>query len=112
MPDFGVCSSNEERCGLSFESYTLNRLFNIIAAIQARTLSGGNADELTPHLSEFIRFFQTGAFCSQCTSPLVRVTQSTAGLAADNEERRRRIRLNQVLDAGYKLQAMGVLPVS
>ena len=112
MPDFGVCSSNEERCGLSFESHTLNRLFGTIAAIEARRRSGGNADELTPHLSEFIRFFQTGAFCSQCTSPLVRVTQPTAGLAADNEERRRRVRLNKVLDAGYKLQAMGVLPVS
>src|SRR3989442_10547787 len=86
MPDFGVCSSNEERCGLSFESYTLNRLFGIIAAIEERTLSGGNADELTPHLSEFIRFFQTGAFCSQCSSPLVCVTQPTAGLAADRSE--------------------------
>ncbi len=111
MPDFGVCSSNEERCGLSFESYTLNRLFGIIAAIEERTLSGGNADELTPHLSEFIRFFQTGAFCSQCSSPLVCVTQPTAGLAADSEERRRRVRSNQVLGAGYKLRAMGVLPV-
>src|SRR2546425_5909355 len=85
MPDFGVCSSNEERCGLSFESHTLNRLFGVIAAIEERTLSGGNADELTPHLSEFIRFFQTGAFCSQCSSPLVCVTQPTAGLAADSE---------------------------
>jgi hypothetical protein len=105
----GVCRSKEERCGLSFESHALTKMYQLIHTIQARTLSGGDAHELKPQLSEFLVFFQRGDSCSQCGNPLERSKLATAGID-DVAEYNRKLNLNRILEAADKLQAMGVLP--
>ena len=108
--EIGVCSSQEERCGLSFESHSLTRMYQLIHTIQARTMSGGDAHDLKPQLSQFLLFFQSGDSCSQCGSPLERFKQKTAGID-EVAEYNRKLKLNQILEAADKLQAMGVVAV-
>ncbi|MGA7128618.1 MAG: hypothetical protein WBZ19_20045 [Chthoniobacterales bacterium] len=110
MPDFGVCSS-EERCGLSYQNAGLSRLRDLIKVIEERRLAGGNADQLLPRLDAYLRFFQEGIYCSECGGHLIKMTRPTADLAADNEEYRRIVRANEILDGMHRLQALGKLPV-
>jgi len=58
----------------------------------------------------FALFFQFGTHCSRCGQFLYRVIQPTADLQTESEEYIRRSKLNAVLDAGYQLQAWGILP--
>ena len=46
MHDYGVCSSSQERCCLSYEILGLRPLLELINAIQQRKFKGGDADEL------------------------------------------------------------------
>jgi hypothetical protein len=109
VTDFGLCSGSEERCGLSFESHGLTPLFDIIRVIEARRLEGHKADNLVERLHGYLKFFQDGQFCSNCSSKIT-TTQPTAQLNSGSEEYRRAVRANQALDARDRLQALRVLP--
>jgi hypothetical protein len=111
MPDFGVCPSTEERCGLSYQSFALNRLPELIDVIQRRRLDGHDADELLPQLSRFVGFFQDAIFCSDCKAPLIKTIRPTADLVRDTEEYRQTTRANKMIEAMHQLQALGKLEV-
>jgi hypothetical protein len=111
MHNYGVCSSNEERCGLSYDSFGLRPLPELINVIQQRRLKGGDANELLPRLDVFIKFFQEGQVCSGCGGDLFKVTRPTASLAQGTEEYKRTTKMNEVIDAMHQLQALGRLAV-
>jgi hypothetical protein len=110
MPDFGVCSDDTGRCGLSYQSFGISRLPDQIHVIQERRLRGGNADELVPHLKRFVRFFQEGVVCSECGNGLIKLTRPTAQLPRDSEGYKRIARANEMIEAMHQLQALGILP--
>src|SRR5579883_317556 len=109
MTTYGVCPSSEERCGLSFESARIDRLFELLRVIQARSLAGGNSRELLPHLRQFVTFFQSSDSCGHCGQPLSFITQPTAGLDPDSAEYRHTRRVNELLDKIPVLQNLGIL---
>lgn len=111
MADFGVCTSSEERCGLSYQSLALNRLPDLIGVIQRRRLDGRDADELLPQLNRFLRFFQEGSFCSECKGPLIKTVRPTVHLKRDSQEYQEATRANEMIEAMYQLQALGKLEV-
>jgi hypothetical protein len=111
MAGFGICSSNEKRCGLSYESPRVSRLFGLIRTIHQRRSSGNNADDLLPHLTGFVDFFQEGISCRQCGGDLVLVTKATAGLPEGNPERNQAEQQNEALQAGYEMQGFGILRI-
>jgi len=100
MPDVGVCGGNPNDCRLSFMNRDLDGLLNRLRD------EGPNIATLRP----FATFFQADPICAECGQATVRLTQPTAGLATEGEEYMRLTRLNQLLEAGYRLQEMGVLP--
>jgi hypothetical protein len=110
MPDFGVCVSNPDQCELSCERPALEDLPRRIGAVEQMQKIGSDIQAQVPHLTHFNPFFQAGAFCSKCSGRLALVTQPTEGLPANSDERRRTVKANQLLEAGYRLQALGVLP--
>jgi hypothetical protein len=111
MPDFGVCPSSEERCGLSYESFGLARLPELVSVIQQRGLEGRDAGQLLPQLNRFLHFFQEGIFCSDCKAPLIRTVRPTAHLARDTKEYKETTKANQMIEAMHQLQALGKLEV-
>lgn len=111
MPDYGICSSSKERCGLSYQSHGLARLPELIRVIQQRRLEGHDANNLRPELGAFVRFFQDRAFCSECGAILIKITHPTARLAPDSAEYRRTAKANEMIEAMHELQALAILPV-
>jgi hypothetical protein len=109
MAGIGICSNTEERCGLSFASPRLSRLFGLLRTIQHRRNSGVNADELLHHLNEYVDFYQQGEACLHCGGVLVLATRPTSLLLDGSPERTQVERQNQVLQAGYDLESMGIL---
>jgi hypothetical protein len=111
VADLELCSSSEDRCGLSFEGHGLTPLFDLIRVIEARCLEGRNADDFVARLHGYVKFYQTGQFCSNCHSELIRTSRPTVQLNPSSEEYRRAARTNQALDARDRLQALRVLPL-
>jgi len=109
MSDSGVCEN--EDCGLSYKRPALKVLFERITVVEDRERRGADTSNLMPFLEHFAEIFQFGEFCSKCGKVLYRVTQPTAGLQPGSSEYARRTQLNDLLGAGYKLQAWGVLPM-
>jgi len=110
MPAFGVCSSPAEKCSLSFDRPALGALFRRIEALDRHRAAGSDADVEIPFLKPFLEFFQSGVSCSRCKGLLAVGTQPTAGIAGNSDEYRRTVKLNRVLEAGYRLQSLGILP--
>jgi hypothetical protein len=110
VADFGLCTSSQDRCGLSVENHALDRLLRLLQTLEAKRLAGSNADVEVPIIAHFREFFQTDVNCQNCGSLLARVTQPTSGLPREGEEYIRRSRMNQIFDAGYKMQAEGIIP--
>jgi hypothetical protein len=109
MADFGVCEN--EDCGLSYNRPALKALFERIVVVEDRERRHADVMDMLPYLKHFEVFFQVQQTCSKCGKPLYRVTQPTAGLPAGSREYNRRTQLNDLLGAGYKLHARGVLPM-
>jgi len=109
--NFGVCVSHSDNCELSSERPSLDDLPRRIAVAEAQGSRGIDSQLTKSSLAHFLPFFQTGPFCSKCKGPLEFVTQPAAGLSEDSDERRRIESINRLLDAGSKLQAMGILPL-
>jgi hypothetical protein len=109
MAGFGVCENEE--CELSYNRPALKGLFERIVVVEARERRYANATDILPYLKHFEQFFQSSEICSKCGKFLYRVTQPTAGLQAGSTEHIRRTHLNDLLNAGYKLQSWGVLPI-
>jgi hypothetical protein len=89
----------------------LTGLFTRIDVINGMEERKADVSGMLPHLKPFTLFFQFGTHCSKCGEFLYRVIQPTADLQTESEEYIRRSKLNALLDAGYQLQAWGVLPL-
>ena len=108
MADFGICENPD--CQVSYRSLSLAGLFSRINAINGMEKRKADVSGIMPHLKPFTLFFQFGTHCSRCGQFLYRVIQPTADLRTESEEYIRRSKLNALLNAGYQLQAWGVLP--
>jgi hypothetical protein len=106
MPAYGVCRSDENRCGLSYQTDAFSRLLELMRVIGERRLRGGNHAELMPQLDQYLHYFQNGEFCGDCGGGLTKVMQPTAALRADSEEYRTTSRANAVLEAKDRLIAL------
>ncbi len=108
MADFGICENQD--CELSYCRPSLAGLFRHIAF--ANNLEARQADisGVLPFLKHFEAFFQFRTECAKCGRFVYRVSQPTVDLQTESEEYIRRSKLNAMLDAGYQLQAWGVLP--
>ena len=111
MADFGVCINQRDNCELSCERPSLNVLPRRMAVAEAEEIRGIDSQLARSSLKHFLPFFQTGPRCSKCYGRLGFVTQPTAGLPAASDKRRRLESMNRLLEAGYKLQAMGIIPL-
>ena len=111
MADFGVCTNDADRCSLSSGRRSLDSIFRRLEALERHQAAGSNADVEIRFLKPFLVFFQAGGFCTICKLPLARAIQPTKDLAPDSEEYRRIVRLNQVLESGYRLQSLGFIPL-
>jgi hypothetical protein len=111
MADIGVCTNAAYRCSLSFERPSLGYLFQRLDALERHRAAGSDANVEIPLLKPFLEFFQAGSFCKECGCSLAHTIQPTKDLAPDSEEYRRIVRLNQVLDSGYRLQSLGLIPL-
>ncbi len=109
MPHYGVCSSGEVRCGLSYQNHALARLPELIRVTQQSRHEGHDADELIPKLDGFVRFFQEGLFCSECSGPLLKMMRPTTRFAPESEEYRRTVKANAMVEAVDYLKAVGKL---
>ena len=109
MTTYGVCSSPEEQCALSFNGPDVDKLFELLRVIEQRSLEGRNPDELVPQLKRFARLFQASETCSQCGQLLSSTTQPTAGLQQESVEYERTVRLNRLLDSVTTLQNLAIL---
>jgi hypothetical protein len=107
MADFGICENPD--CQLSYRSLSLTGLFSRIDVINGMEERKADVSGILPQLKPFTLFFQFGTHCSKCGEFLYRVIQPTADLQTESEEYIRRSKLNALLDAGYQLQAWGVL---
>ncbi len=110
MADFGVCTNGGDRCSLSIERPSLDALFRRLEALERHRAAGSNADVEIHLLEHFLEFFQAREFCSVCNGPLARTIQPTAELAPASDEYRRTVRMNQLLESGYRLQTLGLIP--
>ena len=99
-----------EDCGLSYKRPALKSLFERIAVVEDRERRQVDVSDMMPYLKHFEEIFQFCEVCSKCGKVLYRVTQPTVGLQAGSSEHARLRQLNDLLGAGYKLQAWGVLP--
>jgi len=82
-----------------------------MAVVEAQEIRGIDSQLAKSYVKHFLPFFQTGPRCSKCYGPLGFVTQPTASLPAASDKRRRLESMNRLLEAGYKLQAMGIIPL-
>ncbi len=110
MSDFGVCGSHARDCSLSFERVSLDVLLSHIDALERHRAAGNNADLEIPLLRPFLVFFQPDVACSCCKGQLARGTEPTAELPPNGDEYKQRVSRNRVLEAGYRLQSLRVLP--
>jgi len=111
MADFGVCTNVADQCTLSIERPSLDSLFRRLEALERRRAVGSDADVEIRFLKSFLEFFQSGGFCTVCNGLLEHTTQPTKDLAHYSEEYRQIIRLNRVLESGYRLQSLGLIPL-
>ena len=111
MPNFGVCINQRDNCELSCQRPSLDDLYRRMTVVEAQESRGIDSQVAKSSLKHFLPFFQVGPRCSKCDCPLGFVTQPTAGLPVDSDERGRIESMNRLLDAGYKLQAMGIIPL-
>ena len=110
MADFGVCTNAADRCSLSFQRPSLDSLFRRLEVLERHRAVGSNADVEIPFLKPFLEFFQSSGFCTGCSDALEHTTQLTKDLVPDSQEYRRIVRLNQVLESGYRLQSLRLIP--
>ncbi len=122
MADFGVCENQD--CELSYHRQILKVLFDRIVAINNMEARQADILGMLPfikHFESFFQFriecsfesfFQFRIECSRCGRFLYRVIQPTMDLQLESEEYLRRSKLNDLLNAGYQLQAWGVLPLA
>jgi hypothetical protein len=111
LANFGVCINHRDNCGLSCERPSLDDLTRRILVVESQESRGIGSQPARNSLKPFLPFFQTGPLCSNCNGPLGFVTQPTANLPENSKERARTEDMNRLLDAGYKLEAMGIIPV-
>ena len=102
----GICQN--PGCTRSY----LNPLFDVLRhRVEALLMIARHAPNFVPQLSDWERYqglFQRGTVCSVCGNPLYAVRQTTA--SSDEEDPRRRVKLNELLDVGDQLQTWGILP--
>lgn len=109
MAGYGICTSTEERCGLSAFSPNTDQLIQRVRVIQEHGKTGHDVTRLVEHLGAYRQLYQTGTTCAQCGGGLFLLTQPTANL---NEQEARTVEhLNSMLMLADTLVAMGVLPV-
>jgi hypothetical protein len=104
MPN--VCEN--EACGLSFRSLNARRVRELVGVIRGRLDRGQAFEDLTTQLRPALVVLQNNDLCRECGGLLLRVTQPTIGLNGD--DRARTVDKNNLLIAGYELQALGILP--
>ena len=109
MADYGVCSSLRDCCELSPENPRIDMLLRRIRTIEVLQSRNEDTGKLIPQLSQFAEFFQESASCIECNKPLSLVSQPTAEHEPGSPERRRRERLNEVLDCIQTLKDLGTL---
>jgi hypothetical protein len=79
---YGLCSSEEAQCSLSYNSSVLNRLHGIMQIIYVRGSKGIDIPEgIVSDLRRFRISYQNWAECSECREPLIAATQSAMGIA-------------------------------
>lgn len=71
-------------------------------------LEGHAFDDLTAQLTPALVVLQNNNLCCECGGLLIRLTQPTIGLNGDDLARA--VEKNNLLIAGYELQALGILP--
>jgi hypothetical protein len=104
MPN--VCQN--EACGLSFRSGNARRVRELVGVIRGRQDRGEAFEDLVGQLTPALVVLQNNDFCRECRGLLLRVTQPTIGLNGDDLARA--VEKNNLLIAGYELQALGILP--
>jgi len=104
MPN--VCEN--ETCGLSFRTSNARRVRELVSVIRHRQERGRAFDDLTAQLTPALVVLQNDNLCRECGNLLLRLTQPTIGLNGD--ELARTVEKNNLLIAGYELQALGILP--
>jgi hypothetical protein len=116
MVSYGICQNAV--CSLGYLNPSLDRF-------RRRVLAAGHAigqsnpygtqrpeQQIESQVSDwqnFVEFFQRGAVCSACGKPLYSAIQPTDGI--DEEERKRLVKLNGLLDLARQLQSWGILRV-
>ena len=105
MVSYGVCQNAV--CRLGYLNPSLD-------GFRRRVLAAGHAIAQSKiestHLSNwenFVEFFQRGAVCSACGKPLYVAIQPTDGIG--EEECKRLVKLNGLLDVARQLQSWGIL---
>ncbi len=104
MPN--VCEN--EACGLSFRGANARRARELVGVILGRLDRGKAFEDLIAQLTPALDVFQTTNQCRECGSFLLRLTRPTIGLGGDDLAPTRE--KNNLLIAGYELQALGILP--
>ena len=100
LPAFGVCGNDAIHCRFSFGNPNLTGLINRL----------GSGEHDARILQPFKPFFQIDGLCVGCNAPVIRHVQPTEGLSQKSAEFKKVARLNQILEAGCRLQALGILP--
>lgn len=108
MAEFGVCENLQ--CELSYGQMNPGVLLGRIMAFKKMEQRGSDIAGMLPYVKTFSPYFQFRQDCAKCGQFLYRITQPTADLQTESDEYIRRSKLNALLDAGYQLQAWGVLP--
>jgi hypothetical protein len=67
MP-YGICQSDEERCGLSYDAHGIRPLHELLRVIAFRNREGGNGNELVPQLERYDSFFSAAISVAIVTS--------------------------------------------
>jgi hypothetical protein len=96
--DYGVCSSSETRCSLSFEAEEFARLSELLC----QPLETGTFGKL---VQEFIRLFQRTEVCSECEGDVV----VKLGGARRRDKHSRK--LERALRLRNQLLGLGILPL-
>ncbi len=104
MPN--VCQN--EACGLSFRSVNARRVRELVGVIRGRLDRGQAFEDLTAQLTPALVVLQNNNLCRECGGLLIRLTQPTIALGGDDLART--VEKNNLLIAGYELQALGILP--
>jgi hypothetical protein len=105
MVSYGICQNAV--CSLSYLNPSLDGFRRrVLAAGHAVAQSKIESTQLSDW-ENFEKFFQRGTVCSACGKPLYVAIQPTDGI--DEEEFKRLVKLNGLLDVARQLQSWGIL---